>query len=114
MNFFPVYPYYMYIKFLQAYYISIPYILFSFGHDHVGHGKSDGKRVYIESVDHYVDDVIQHCMKMAETYPDLPTFIIGHSMGGMITLRAVLRFPSFFNGMILNGPLIVPGPQVKF
>ena len=33
-------------------------------------------------------------------------------MGGMIALRAVLRHPGFFTGLVLNGPLIVPGPQV--
>ena len=33
-------------------------------------------------------------------------------MGGMIALRAVLRHPGYFSGMILNGPLIIPGPQV--
>ena len=32
-----------------------------FGHDHVGHGASQGKRAYIEDVDHYVDDVLEHC-----------------------------------------------------
>lgn len=83
-----------------------------FGHDHLGHGESDGKRAYIENVDYYVDDVIQHCMTMQDEYPNIPLFIIGHSMGGMIALRAVLRHPGFFTGMILNGPLIVPGPQI--
>ena len=33
-------------------------------------------------------------------------------MGGMVAVRAVLRHPDFFSGMILNGPLIVPGPQI--
>jgi len=83
-----------------------------FGHDHIGHGESEGKRAYIENVDHYVDDVIQHCMLMQDKYPNLPLFLIGHSMGGMIAVRAVLRHPGFFKGMILNGPLIVPGPQI--
>ena len=39
-----------------------------FGHDHIGHGESDGSRAYIENVDHYVDDVITHCMKMQVAY----------------------------------------------
>ena len=42
-----------------------------FGHDHIGHGESDGSRAYIENVDHYVDDVITHCMKMQVIYKTL-------------------------------------------
>ena len=85
----------------------------AFGHDQVGHGASEGKRVYIDNVDHYVDDVIHHCMEMQEKHQDLPLFLVGHSMGGMIAVRTVLRHPQFFQGMVLNGPLIVPGPQVN-
>lgn len=49
---------------------------------------------------------------MKDQHPNKPLFLLGHSMGGMVALRAVLRHPAFFSGMILNGPLIVPGPQV--
>jgi len=83
-----------------------------FGHDHVGHGKSGGLRAYIENVDDYCDDVIQHCSLMKAKYPDLKLFIVGHSMGGMISVRASLRNKDFFHGMVLNGPLIIPGPQI--
>lgn len=83
-----------------------------FGHDHIGHGESEGKRAYIEDVDDYVDDLIQHSMILKEKHPDLPIYVIGHSMGGMIVLRSVLRHPGYFSGMILNGPLIIPGPQI--
>jgi len=83
-----------------------------FGHDHIGHGESDGKRAYIENVDHYVDDIIHHSMELKEKYKELPIYIIGHSMGGMIALRSVLRHPGYFSGMILNGPLVIPGPQI--
>lgn len=86
--------------------------MYVFGHDHIGHGKSDGKRVYIENVDHYSDDVIQHCQLMKDKHPGQKLFIVGHSMGGMISVRATLMHKNFFNGMILNGPLIIPGPQI--
>ena len=33
-------------------------------------------------------------------------------MGGMVTVRSALMHKNFFHGMILNGPLIIPGPQV--
>jgi acylglycerol lipase len=78
----------------------------------VGHGSSEGKRVYIDNVDHYVDDVIHHGMDIQDKHPNLPVFLVGHSMGGMIAVRSVLRHPGFFKGMVLNGPLIVVGPQV--
>ena len=39
-------------------------------------------------------------------------FIVGHSMGGMVSVRAALMHKNFFQGMVLNGPLIIPGPQV--
>ena len=84
----------------------------AFGHDHVGHGRSDGKRAYIEDIDHFVDDVVNHCKTMMEKNPDLPIFIVAHTMGGMIAIRCVLKHPGFFRGMVLNGPLVVPGPQV--
>jgi len=84
----------------------------AFGHDHVGHGGSGGRRVYIESVEQYVDDVVQHSTIIQEKHPSLPLFLVGHSMGGMIALRCVIRCPELFQGFILNGPLIIPGPQI--
>jgi alpha-beta hydrolase superfamily lysophospholipase len=40
---------------------------------------------------------------------DVPLFLVAHSMGGMVALRAALSRPDLFAGMVLNGPLIVPG-----
>ena len=39
--------------------------ILAFGHDHAGHGLSEGIPAYIDSVDDYVDDVIDHCMVRA-------------------------------------------------
>ena len=46
----------------------------------VGHGKSEGERVYVETMDTYAFDVIQHVEIVKKQYPDLPSFIVGHSM----------------------------------
>ena len=35
--------------------------ILAFGHDHIGHGQSDGIPAYIEDVDDYVDDLVEHC-----------------------------------------------------
>lgn len=80
--------------------------LLAFGHDHVGHGRSEGVRGYIETVDDYVDDVLHHCDDMRLQYPGLPCFIVGHSMGGMIAIKCGMARPEYFAGVVLMGPLI--------
>jgi alpha-beta hydrolase superfamily lysophospholipase len=62
-----------------------------FGHDHIGHGLSEGERVQIGDMSEYVDPVVTHCTAVAEKYPGLPLFLVGHSMGGLITLLTVLK-----------------------
>lgn len=85
--------------------------LMAFGHDHVGHGRSEGVRGHIESVDDYVVDVLKHCDDVRAGHPGLPCFIIGHSMGGMITIKAAMARPKYFAGVVLMGPLIVANSE---
>ena len=46
----------------------------------VGHGQSEGERVFVDSVDTYVKDVAQHIEEMRRRYPELPCLLMGHSM----------------------------------
>ena len=46
----------------------------------VGHGRSEGDRVYVEDIDTYVQDVIHHVELMKSDYPHLPCILMGHSM----------------------------------
>lgn len=86
--------------------------LFVFGHDHVGHGQSDGSRCYVSEATEYVQDVLLHVANTRQQMPRLPCYIVGHSMGGMISISAVLSAsgPSFA-GAVLMGPLILPDPN---
>jgi acylglycerol lipase len=78
-----------------------------YAHDHIGHGRSGGRRGWIESFEHFLDDTEQvHRLAMREN-PGLPVFLLGHSMGGLIAAAYVLERlkPDF---LILSGPAIVP------
>lgn len=87
-----------------------------FGHDHVGHGRSSGERcqTQVDYTHDYAIPVIEHCRYMQGLYPNLPLFVLGHSMGGLISLLAVLAAPepSFFKGAVLMAPLIEVDPSM--
>ena len=43
---------------------------------------------------------------------NIPIFIVAHSMGGMIAIRTVILHPNVFRGMVLVGPLVIPGTTI--
>ncbi|XP_076350972.1 monoglyceride lipase-like isoform X4 [Tachypleus tridentatus] len=74
--------------------------ILTFGHDHVGHGRSEGARTLVGNLDNCVEDVFLHINKMKEKYPRLPVFLVGHSMGGTIGILAALKKPDEFSGFV--------------
>lgn len=58
-----------------------------FGHDHLGHGLSEGSRGYIETFDTLISHVMSHVSKIKMENQGVPCFIFGHSMGGNVALR---------------------------
>lgn len=77
-----------------------------YGHDHVGHGRSDGERVAIADFEPVVDDV-RRCVDLARREnPDLPIILVGHSMGGMIVARYAQLFSEDLAAVVLSGPVI--------
>ena len=57
------------------------------GVDLPGHGRSDGRRGHISSydlLDEMIDILLDTCKK---TFPGIPVFIYGHSLGGAIVLN---------------------------
>jgi alpha-beta hydrolase superfamily lysophospholipase len=76
------------------------------GHDHAGHGRSEGERVLVHDVDELVDDQHEVISWAREHQPDLPVVLIGHSLGGLISARYAQRFGDGLTALVLSGPVI--------
>lgn len=57
------------------------------GTDLPGLGQSGGRRGHIESFERYLDVVDRLWQRATALYPGLPVVLLGHSMGGLITVR---------------------------
>ena len=87
-----------------------------FGHDHIGHGRTTaGERVLANDIDELVDPVIAH-VKKVQCWNNcgggkLPVFVVGHSMGGLVSLLALLKDQNLFRGFIGISPLVIISPE---
>jgi len=70
----------------------------------LGHGESPGHRVFVNHFDDYLAGVRDCRQVLAQSYPDLPCFVLGHSMGGLITGRLLLEDQGQYHGALLSGP----------
>ena len=86
------------------------YLIFS--QDHIGHGRSSGERAIVKNFDEYVSPLLAHVMKVKNDFKEVPLSIIGHSMGGLISIYAAMAQPNLFNCIVLMGPLIKLDPNV--
>ncbi|KAF6041165.1 hypothetical protein EB796_000503 [Bugula neritina] len=71
------------------------------GYDQVGHGRSEGARAIIHDFQHYVDDAIQFVDIIKSEYPDVPVFVMGHSMGGLVLGHLLIRESELCDGAIM-------------
>nr|KYP69701.1 Monoglyceride lipase [Cajanus cajan] len=78
-----------------------------FALDYPGFGLSDGLHGYIPSFENLVNDVVEHFSKIKEQkkYQDVPSFLLGESMGGAIALNIHFKQPNAWNGAALIAPL---------
>ncbi|KAL3067794.1 hypothetical protein OYC64_022140 [Pagothenia borchgrevinki] len=85
--------------------------MLAFAHDHVGHGQSEGERMNIKDFQVYIRDSLQHVDLMKSRHPGLPVFIVGHSMGGAISILTACERPSEFSGVVLIAPMVQMNPE---
>ena len=79
------------------------------GHDHLGHGASvapGAPRLYFGpkgSWSWVVEDLARRRELVRERWPELPCFLLGHSMGSFLARTFLIRFPGAVDGAILMG-----------
>jgi alpha-beta hydrolase superfamily lysophospholipase len=84
-----------------------------YGLDHLGHGKSEGTREYVEQFGDFTDTLTIFCDMVADWQTGKPIFILGHSMGGLITSYYLLNCQDRFMGAIISAPLVRIGEGVS-
>jgi acylglycerol lipase len=65
-----------------------------------GRGQSDGERFYIEKFTDYVDDTSAVVTLAKSREPGLPTFLLGHSAGGVVACLYALDYAPELTGLI--------------
>ncbi|MFG6148210.1 alpha/beta hydrolase [Halobacillus sp. B23F22_1] len=66
-----------------------------------GQGMSEGKKGHIRSFNDYIKKVSEW---VEEADKDLPVFLLGHSMGGLIVTRTLQQLKITVDGVILSSP----------
>lgn len=75
-----------------------------YGLDHRGHGQSDGTRVYVERFNDFIATLKCYFDMVRGWQPDRPIFLIGHSMGGLISAAYLLEHQAGLQGVVLSAP----------
>lgn len=77
-----------------------------YGLDHIGHGKSDGRRVYIERFSDFTGPLKTYFDMIQGWHPGKPVFLVGHSMGGLIGAVYLLEHQDELKGAVLSAPAV--------
>ena len=72
--------------------------------DHRGHGRSGGDRAVIDRMQNAVDDVASVLIRAGAEHAGEKVFLLGHSLGGLISLETALQRPELLDGLVLSAP----------
>ncbi|WP_141733592.1 alpha/beta hydrolase [Oligoflexus tunisiensis] len=81
--------------------------------DHRGHGQSTGIRGHVDKFDDYADDaaiaIRRYHRYLMDKYGKAEIHVVGHSMGGLISFRAALRYNLPIQSIVVSAPMIELG-----
>jgi alpha-beta hydrolase superfamily lysophospholipase len=76
----------------------------TYAYDMRGNGRSPGQRAYLNGWHEFRGDLEAFLTLVRESEPDLPLFVLGHSLGGLVVLDYVLKHPEKLAGVIAAAP----------
>ncbi len=87
-----------------------------FALDHRGHGQSSGTRGHVDSFDQYGDDLNMLIKKICSETGQKKVILVGHSLGGLISVSYLLRYQETVSHLVLSSPGLRtkdPPPKIK-
>ena len=78
-----------------------------------GHGRSEGKRVYLKDLTGYTGDFHTLVGIAAAEHPGLKRVVLGHSMGGGVVFTYGVEHPDDYALMVLSGPAVYAQDEVS-
>jgi acylglycerol lipase len=93
-------------KHVAEYFVHQGYGVYSF--DDRGHGQSRGENFgYFERFETLSDDLRRFVEWVRTQQKSGPLFLLGHSMGGMLSLYYTIRHQAMLKGLVLSGTFLV-------
>ena len=83
------------------------------GADHRGHGRSGGRRAYVNSFQELINDQRQlRDDVIRRKFSEAPYFVLGHSMGSLVALNFAEQTQDGLKGLVLSWTGSRPGPDI--
>ncbi len=74
--------------------------------DHIGHGRSNGARIYVERFTDFIDTLSAFREMIHPLQNGKPLFLVGHSLGGLIGALYLTDRQDGLTGAVLSGPAV--------
>ena len=82
-------------------------------YDQRGHGKSPGRRGFIQNFSQSVQDLEDYLDFIAKRTEGKPLFILGQSVGGLLLATLVQKRRNFATGLLFSSPYLATTDQVS-
>jgi acylglycerol lipase len=83
-----------------------------YGLDQRGHGRSEGARCYVDRFSELIADLHTFVAMIRVFHPGIKLFLMGHSIGGTLSIAYGVQYPDELAGLVLSGLVLKPGESI--